>query len=314
MTDPPWPADPVADLLEVLDLNLLGEATISVGGAPGDAESDLGEHNPLVFVGRSQYFGGRVFGGQVLAQSLIAAGRTVADVPGPSRMVHSLHGYFVRGGDDSHPIRFVVERLRDGGSFSVRRVHAVQRGETLLSMTASFQVPADGLTHQGMMPAAPDPTWLPAIADQMAEIDHPSRDYLSRPRAIDIRHVEGNIYLQPGRQRAARQSVWIRCTGALPDDPLIHAAVLTYASDFNLLEPVLRRHGLAWVDRRLRPASLDHAMWFHRHTRADDWVLYAQSSPSATGGRGLAIGRMFAQDGRLVASVAQEGMLRLKPD
>lgn len=314
MTDPPWPADPVADLLEVLDLTLLGEATISVGGAPGDAESDLGEHNPLVFVGRSQYFGGRVFGGQVLAQSLIAAGRTVADVPGPSRMVHSLHGYFVRGGDDSHPIRFVVERLRDGGSFSVRRVHAVQRGETLLSMTASFQVPADGLTHQGMMPAAPDPTWLPTIADQMAEIDHPSRDYLSRPRAIDIRHVEGNIYLQPGRQRAARQSVWIRCTGALPDDPLIHAAVLTYASDFNLLEPVLRRHGLAWVDRRLRPASLDHAMWFHRHTRADDWVLYAQSSPSATGGRGLAIGRMFAQDGRLVASVAQEGMLRLKPD
>lgn len=314
--------EPLADLLGVLDLDELGDATIAVHGLPGDAETELGESGARVFVGRSQpQPRGRVFGGQVLAQAVVAAGRTVErsggprSVPepaGPRRLIHSLHAYFVRRGDANHPIRFAVERMRDGSSFSARRVHAIQYGKPILSMIASFQDEAGGLDHQDSMPAAPDPDDLPSSAALLRHIDHPSAQFLAFRQAIDIRHVEGMLYLKPGAQRAAQQSVWLRAVGPLPDDLLLHAAVLAYASDYSLLEPVLRRHGLAWSDSRLRPASLDHAMWFHRPPRADDWVLYNQQSPSASGGRGLAVARMFAPDGTLMASVAQEGMLRVK--
>jgi acyl-CoA thioesterase II len=304
--------DPFEDLLDVLDLKPAGSAHISVD-APDDAESDLGESDADVFIGRSQpQPHGRVFGGQVLAQSIVAAGRTVESLDGPPRYIHSLHGYFLRPGDSSHPIRFAVERLRDGHSFSARRVHAIQYGKPILSMITSFQTEAEGLDHQDPMPAAPDPETLPTAAEELANIDHPAALFWSSRRAIDLRHMEGAIYVAPGRQKATQQSVWLKAMGAMPDDPLLHAAVLAYCSDYSLLEPVLRRHGIAWADPRLRPASLDHAMWFHRPARADDWTLYTQDSPSASGGRGLAIGRMFSADGRLVATVAQEGMVRIK--
>jgi acyl-CoA thioesterase-2 len=305
--------DPLADLLDVLDLDELGTARITVEGLPDDAETDLGESQAQVFVGRSQpQPHGRVFGGQVLAQSVVAAGRPMADGDGGRRAIHTLHAYFVRPGDDSHPIRFAVERMRDGNSFSTRRVHAIQYGKTILSMIASFQAEAGGLDHQDPMPAAPDPEMLQSVEQTLGTVDHPAAQFFAYQRPIDLRHVEGHLYLKPGAQRAAHQSVWLKAIGALPDDPLLHAAVLAYASDYSLLESVLRRHGLAWSDRRLRPASLDHAMWFHRPGRADEWTLYTQQSPSASSGRGLATGRMFAPDGTLIASVAQEGMLRVK--
>ncbi len=312
------PEDPIADLLDVLDLEQIGPARISVFGAEGDPESELGDSSPMVYVGRSQRQPhGRVFGGQVLSQSLIAAGRSVADVYGSTsvRPVHSLHAYFVRPGDDSHPIRFAVENIRDGNSFSVRRVLAIQYGKPILSLTASFQAHAEGLDHQDQMPPAPDPEHLPSLVDlvnQTEHRDHPVAAHFGH-RPIDVRHIEGSLFLSPGRQQAAMQSVWMRAKGPLgTDDPLVHAAVLAYASDFTLLEPVLRRHHLSWGDERLRVASLDHAMWFHRPIRADEWMLYVEQSPSASSGRGLGVGRLFDADGVLMASVAQEGMVRLK--
>jgi acyl-CoA thioesterase-2 len=307
--------DPLEDLLDVLDLEPASSAHTTVDGPAGDKESDLSESDAHVFIGRSQPMPhGRVFGGQVLAQSVIAAGRTVedlADAADHPRRIHSLHGYFLRAGDSNHPIRFVVERLRDGHSFSARQVHAIQYGKPILSMIASFQTDAGGLDHQDPMPVTADPESLHTVAEEFAEITDPAANFWSQAKAIDLRHVEGAIYIRPG-QPAAQQSVWLKAIGAMPDDPLVHAAVLAYCSDYSLLEPVLRRHGLAWSDTRLRAASLDHAMWFHRPGRADDWTLYTQSSPSASSGRGLAAGRMFNAGGQLVASVAQEGMLRLK--
>ena len=307
---------PLEDLLDVLDLKPVGSARITLREAHGDAsmDFDLGESERDIFIGRSQPMPhGRVFGGQVLAQAVIAAGRTVNDIEGGSpRQIHSLHGYFLRPGDPDHRIRFAVERLRDGHSFSARRVHAIQNGKAILSMIASFQTEAVGLDHQDHMPAAPDPERLETLAEVFAGADNPQANFWSKDKAIDLRHVEGAIYIRPGRQLASRQSVWLKALGNLPDDPLVNAAVLAYCSDYSLLEPVLRKHGLAWSDRRLRVASLDHAMWFHRPGRADEWILYTQSSPSASSGRGLSAGRMFNSDGVLLATVAQEGMLRVK--
>lgn len=305
-TDPTVPSDPIADLLDVLDLAEVGERRIEVTG--GDA---TGSATARVFRGRSQPMPhGRVFGGQVLAQCVMAAGRTV-DL-GAERHIHSLHGYFLRPGDSARPINFSVENLRDGGSFSARRVHAVQDGRILLSMISSFQDPAGGIDHQDEMPDAPDPDTVPPDADALARLDDPRTRAFTTRRAIDLRHVDGTIWGRPAPTDDPRQRVWLRADGVLPDDPLVHAAVLAYSSDYSLLESVLRRHGLAWSDPRLRVASLDHAMWFHRSPRADEWVLYVQHSPSAQSGRGLGVGRMFTRDGVLVASVGQEGMVRLK--
>jgi acyl-CoA thioesterase-2 len=306
--------DPLSDLLHVLALEELGSARISVDGLTGPEAASISESAATVFLGASQRMPhGRVFGGQVLAQCVIAAGRTVqavgaSDAP---RLIHSLHGYFMRPGDDSQPIRFAVERMRDGRSFSTRRVHAIQNGLPILSMITSFQQPAGGLDHQEPMPDVPEPSSLASLTDAMSRIDHPGAQHVAR-RPIEHRHVEGHLFLGPASHRVAEQSVWLRAVGTLPDDPLIHAAVLAYASDYTLLEPVIRQHGLAWSDPRLRVASLDHAMWFHRTIKVDDWILYTQNSPSASGGRGLSVGRMFAHDGTLVATVAQEGMLRIK--
>ena len=260
-----------------------------------------------LFVGASQpQPHGRVFGGQVLGQTLVAAGRTVPD----SRPMHSMHGYFLRPGDSGEPITFAVERLRDGRSFSARRVHAIQFGAPILSMIASFQDDSPGFDHQDPMPDVPDPESLPTIHELIGRIDHPVAQYWSRARAIDLRHVESPIYWDAGRERVAHQAVWMRTVAPMPDDPLMHRAVLGYASDYTLLESVLRRHGATWAMPGLKAASLDHAMWWHRPARADEWLLYAQASPSASGARGLGLGRIFTRDGILVATVAQEGMLR----
>ena len=192
----------------------------------------------------------------MLAQCIIAAGRTMADVDdgdGPRR-IHSLHGYFMRPGDDTQPIRFAVERMRDGNSFSTRRVHAIQDGMPILSMITSFQEQAGGLDHQDPMPDVPRPEDLPSLGDLVDGIDHPGARHLAN-RPIELRHVEGNLFVTPIAEPVARQSVWMKAIGRLPDDPLIHAAVLAYASDYTLLEPVLRRHELMWTDRRLRPPA-----------------------------------------------------------
>ena len=248
----------------------------------------------------------------MLAQGVVASGRTVRAIEGGAdRRLHSIHAYFMRPGDDTQPITFSVERMRDGRSFSTRRVHAIQHGKPILSMSASFQTPDHGMDHQDPMPDAPDPMSVPSLAEVFADVDHPGARHIAQERAIELRHVEGNLFVAPATEQVADQRVWMRAIGELPDDPLVHEAVMAYASDYSLLESILRRHGKGWRTPGLRAASLDHAMWFHRPARADEWLLYAQHSPSAQGGRGLGIGRMFTRDGVLVATVAQEGMLRI---
>ncbi|GAA2461006.1 acyl-CoA thioesterase [Agromyces soli] len=264
-----------------------------------------------IFTGPSQWMPlGRVFGGQVLAQSLMAAMHTVE----PERVIHSMHGYFLRPGDVEHPITFSVDRLHDGRSFSTRRTHAFQNGEPILSLIASFQTRDEGLEHQLAMPAdLPDPEGLPSTADVLGTVDHDVARYWASERAFDMRHVPSPIYLEVEGERVPRQAVWMRAFGRLPDDPNQHRAALAYASDYSILEPILRAHGVAWTTPGLKIASLDHAMWWHRDARVDEWLLYTQESPSAAGGRGLSLGRIYTRDGMLVASVAQEGMVRV-PD
>jgi acyl-CoA thioesterase II len=315
VTDDSPALSPIDDLLDVLALRDVGTARISVTDVAGrDAAESIGATSARVFEGRSQKMPhGRVFGGQVLAQCVMAAGITVRDVSADdARPIHSLHGYFMRPGDDTLPIRFAVEEMRDGNSFSTRRVHAVQKGAPIMSMVCSFQERAGGLDHQDSAPQVPAPEDLRSLADEFRGVDHPGARHIAESRPIELRPVEGNLFLDAGAAQVATNHVWMRAVERLPDDPLLHAAVLAYASDYSLLEPVLRRHGLVWTDPRLRVASLDHSMWFHRDARADDWVLYAQESPSAISGRGLAIGSMFSRDGLLVATTAQEGMIRVK--
>ncbi len=250
----------------------------------------------------------RIFGGQVLGQSVIAAARTV----GEDRAVHSLHGYFLRPGDVTRPITFGVERMRDGGSFSARRVHAYQEGKVILSCIASFQSEEEGLEHQERMPEGiPDPESLPSAADLWGHIDHPLAQRVVRGRPFDLRYVTEPIYLRPSAERSAENAVWFKTYSSLPDDPRIHRAAIAYASDYTPLDPILRRHGRSWAEIGMSMASLDHAIWWHRPARADEWLLYVQSSPTASGARGLAGGRIFDREGRLVASTAQEGLVRL---
>ena len=240
-------------------------------------------------------------------QSLVAAARTVD----PDRLMHSMHGYFLRPGDTEVPITFGVQRLRDGRSFSARRTHAYQNGVPILSLIASFQEPGEGLDHQVEMPEGiPDPESLPTTAELLKGI-RPSRGRGLVPRAA--RWISGMwspaVYFEAGPEKVARNAVWMKTFGPMPDDQNLHRAALAYASDYTLLESVLRRHGLAWSTPGMSVASLDHAMWWHRPLRVDDWLLYVQESPSASGARGLASGRIFNRAGELVATVAQEGML-----
>lgn len=270
---------------------------------------DLEEQGDNVFLGVSPPVGPlRVFGGQVAGQALVAAGRTVD----PIRTVHSLHGYFVRPGDPAEPITYTVENVRDGRSFSVRRSVAVQHGKPIFFMSASFQRPEVGLDHQIQAPLdVPGPEEVPTMTERLA--DYPERQSIwgQIPRPMDVRYVGEPGWVPPGdRPAEPRQRVWMRIDGKLPDDPLIHACALTFASDLTLLDAVLSTHGEVWGPGGYIGASLDHALWFHRAFRADEWFLYDCTSPSASGSRGLANGRMYAQDGRLIASAVQEGLLR----
>jgi len=264
-----------------------------------------------LYRGRSPEVGWqRVFGGQVIGQALVAAGRTVE-----GRAAHSLHGYFMREGDPSVPIIYEVDRIRDGKSFATRRVVAIQHGLAIFSMSASFQVAEAGLDHQIAMPKAPPPEDLPSEADVQAAYLHVApegvRRYWERPRPIELRPVDLRHFLSRDKL-PPQQLVWVRASGPLPDDPQIHRCVLAYASDMTLLDTALFAHGRMVFDRDLQAASLDHAMWFHRDFRADEWLLYAADSPSASGARGFTRGSLFRRDGVLIASVAQEGLIRVR--
>ena len=263
-----------------------------------------------IYTGQSQWMPhGRIFGGQVAAQSIIAATRTVSEL----RPIHSMRGYFLRPGDIRYPITFAVDRIHDGGSFSTRHVQAFQQGEPIWSMIASFQIEEEGLDHQIDMPAdLPDPDTLESEAEHVERAGESLANYWVRRRPFAMRHVDGPIYLSPGPHTDPVDQVWIKATGPLPDDPLVHRAALAYVSDYLMLDPALRRHGLAWTDPRIRVASLDHGVWWHRFARADEWLLFELRSPSSHGGRALSQGYFYDRRGRLVASVSQEAMLRLK--
>ena len=247
----------------------------------------------------------RVFGGQVAGQALVAAGRTVA-----IGTVHSLHAYFLRPGDPAIPILYIVDRIRDGRSFTTRRVVAIQRGEAIFNLSASFHKAEPGFEHQTQMPVVPEPLTLPTFKDKMAPFADIMGEWYSQPRPLDQRYVDEPNLATMGHPREPRQRVWMRADGVLPDDPLLHACVIAYASDMTLLDSVMMPHQIAWNQPGMMGASLDHAMWFHREFRADEWFLYDQESPSAAGSRGLARGQIFSHDGNLVVSVVQEGLIR----
>jgi len=278
----------VQDLLSILDLEPL--------------EVNL-------FRGRSPQVGWqRVFGGQVIGQALVAATRTVGDRP-----PHSMHAYFLLAGDPKVPIIYEVDRIRDGKSFTTRRVVAIQHGNPIFSMSVSFHADEEGLDHQVPMPEVPKPDSLPTDAEIkeriLPQLPEPVRRYYERERPIELRPVEFGRYV--GQKPAdGRFNVWIRTTGRLPNDPAIHRCVLAYASDLTLLDTALLPHQRSVFDRNIMAASLDHALWFHRPFRADEWLLYTQDSPNLHGARGFARGLIYAADGTLVASVAQEGLLR----
>ncbi len=267
------------------------------------------EHN--LFRGRSPQDGWqRVFGGQVIGQALVAAQRTVED-----RAAHSLHGYFMRPGDPSVPIIYEVDRIRDGRSFNTRRVVAIQHGEAIFSMSASFHLEEEGFDHQSAMPDVPGPEELPGLSDIKEQffdrLPVNIKKYFERDRPIEIRPVDTSRFFTQ-EKREPKQSIWIRATEKLPDDLGLHQCALAYASDFSLLDTALIAHGKMLFDPELMMASLDHAMWFHRPCRADDWLLYTMDSPAAHGARGFGRGSIFTPDGVLVASVAQEGLIRKK--
>ncbi len=250
---------------------------------------------------------GRVYGGQVLAQALLAAEQTV---PG-SRLAHSLHGYFLRPGDLTEPITFAVERMRDGRSFSARRTHAIQFGKPILSMIASFQEEQPGLDHAEPMPTVPAPEDLPSSVELFNGLDHPAARFFYRNGAFDMRHVQPQLFTGPDSERSTTQQLWLRARGEVPRDQGLQRALLVYACDQVMLEPIMRAHHLSWLTRGASVASLDHAMWWHRDVDLSGWLLFTQSTPSAQGGRGLGAAKVYGQDGRLVASMAQEGMIRV---
>ena len=248
----------------------------------------------------------RVFGGQVAAQALMAAGRTVEH-----GRVHSLHSYFLRPGDPTVPILYEVDRIRDGRSFTTRRVVAIQHGRAIFNLSCSFHDDEPGFEHQFPMPDAPDPETLPTTAERLEPWREELGEWLDRPRPIDQRHI-GELPWPRREPLEPRQRLWVRADGKLPDDPLLHACVATYASDLSLFDTMLRPHAVRWGDPDFMGASLDHCMWFHRPFRADDWLLFDTESPTAAGGRGLARGFLFERSGRLVVSMVQEGLARIR--
>ena len=256
----------------------------------------------------------RVFGGQVLAQALVAAGRTVPE----ERMAHSLHAYFILAGDFEAPIVYEVDRIRDGGSFTTRRVIAIQHGRPIFNMSASFHRTEEGIEHQVTMPDVPGPEGLPRELDLLREreasIPEKLRRYSLQDRPIEFRPVDPVDPFDPQPRAEPVKHVWLRAAGAVAGGPLMQQAVIAYASDYGLLGAALLPHGLTFLRRETMAASLDHAIWFHRPFRADEWLLYTQESPSAAGARGFTRGTLHTQDGRHVASVTQEGLIRMKPE
>lgn len=276
----------LADLLNLLDLERL--------------EDNL-------FRGQSRDIGApQVFGGQVLGQALVAASRTV-----DGRLVHSLHAYFLRRGDVNAPIVFEVDRSRDGGSFTSRRVVAIQHGQPILTMSASFQIREPGLDHQAPAPAAPPPEQLRDLgelnAEMLEQVPEKVRSFFQRQRSFEFRPVNPPNYIEPVKAEAAKQ-VWFRMIDRVPDDQPLQRCLLAYVSDYHLLETATLPHGISFL--KLQMASIDHAIWFHRDVRVDEWLLYVIDSPSASGARGFGRGAIYTRDGTLVASVAQEGLIR----
>ncbi len=276
-------------LIEILDLEQL-EVNLFRGRSPDESRQ-------------------RIFGGQVAGQALVAAGRTVE-----RGTTHSLHAYFLRPGDPTTPIIYQVDRIRDGRTFTTRRVSAIQHGQAIFHLSASFQPDEPGPEHQMAMLKAPDPETVPSFEERVAKIPTEKlpedvRQWIRRERPIEVRTVgRGSPF--DHTQRPPEQLAWIRARGSLPDSLLLHQCVVAYASDMTLLDTITLPHGIVWSDGRYAMASLDHAMWFHRAFRADEWLLYAQESPIAHGARGFATGRLFTRDGTLAVSVAQEGLLR----
>lgn len=290
MTDTTTPAQRAADLVALLDVEQI--------------DTDL-------YRGKRQPGGvGRVFGGQVIAQALQSAQRSTDDKP-----AHSLHAYFMRPGNEDFPIIFRVVRDFDGRSFATRRVIAMQQGKPILNMAASFQTPEEGLSHQDAMPDVPMPEELRTEHELRLEIidkiPEKHRGWMMRPRPIEIRPVTARNWFRP-EQREPVQMSWFRACGPIGDDPAMHRAVLSYASDMALLGTSMLPHGVHWMTDKLQSASLDHAVWLHEDFRADDWLLYATDSPWAGHARGFNRGRIFTRDGRLVASTAQEGLIRVR--
>jgi acyl-CoA thioesterase II len=285
-------ADAVTDLLRLLDIEPDGQDT---------------------FIGRSPEIGWkRVYGGQVVAQAVVAAERTVDE----TRPIHSLHGYFLRPGNPAEPILYTVDRYRDGRSFTTRGVLARQNGEIIFTMSASFHRFEQGLDHQLPMPDVPPPESLPADEELLRDAGRPislsMQNYLTRDRPIEIRPVDTDNYVRPPTGTAARRDIWIKAKSPLSDVPAVHHSVFAYASDLTIIETALLPHGRNLFDPDVMLASLDHAIWYHRPFRADEWLLYSQDSPAAGGGRGFNRGLVFTRSGELVASVTQEAMMRLK--
>jgi acyl-CoA thioesterase-2 len=293
VSEPPRePNAPLRQLIELLDLEEL------------DVNLYRGQNEAVSW--------GRLFGGQVAAQALVAAARTVEGRP-----VHSLHAYFLRPGDPEVPVIYTVDPIRDGSSFTTRRTVALQRGRAIFNMSASFHKFEEGFEHQDEMPDSPDPDSLPTWQERYeslgTKIPEEMRSWMTRERAIDLRSTQP-MSMAGGPPVDGPNLVWFRTNGSLPEDPQLHQCLITYASDMSLLDNAVRRHGRGWPGRNVMTASLDHALWFHRAARADEWLLYAQDSPAASGARGFARGTIFSRDGVLVASVAQEGLMRpIKP-
>lgn len=267
-----------------------------------------------LFRGNSQDLGfPQLFGGQVIGQALSAASQTVE----PERHVHSIHGYFLRPGDSHQPVVYDVDRVRDGGSFTTRRVSAIQKGKTIFTCSASFQIDETGYEHQLPMPDVEGPDNLPSEGELLHKLEHlvPQRvlEKLCRPKPIEIRPVTLQDPLNP-QPMAPIRHLWFRANGTLPDNPAVHKYLMAYASDFNFVSTALQPHGVTFWSKFIQLASLDHAIWFHREVRADDWLLYAMDSPWAGNARGFARGSIFNRAGELVASVAQEGLIRVRED
>ncbi|MBL4680481.1 MAG: acyl-CoA thioesterase II [Pseudomonadales bacterium] len=279
------------DLLDLLDLEPI-EVNIFRGVSPDEGWQ-------------------RVYGGQVIGQALVAASRTVED---QSRLAHSLHGYFLRPGDTTIPILYEVDRIRDGKSFTTRRVVATQRGRAIFSMSVSFQVAEDGLEHQFEKPNVKNPedclTQIELNEKFSDDIPEAFKQRSLRPQPIEMRFVEPINQFKPVKM-PPHQNTWIKAADTMPDDLRLHQCLLAYASDMTLIDTAVRPHGLSWTDDNFQVASLDHAMWFHRPFKMDDWLLYAQDSPYAGGARGLSRGAFYTQKGELISSVAQEGLIRL---